>query len=62
MPANPGVCAPPPIVPASVENVIPEGVIPLNSRFTTMIPFTSGSMSAIASKQPQQVMGYSITE
>ena len=49
------------MVPARVEKVMPEGVSPLYSRFTTMIPFTSGSTSAIASKQPQAVMGYSTT-
>ncbi len=35
--------------------------MPLYSRLTTMIPFTSGSIRAIASKHPQQVMGNSIT-
>ena len=58
---SPGRPGSPAYRPGRVEKVIPEGVIPLNSRFTTMIPFTSGSIRAIASKQPQQVIGTSIT-
>ena len=49
------------MVPARVEKLMPAGVSPLNSRFTTKNPFTSGSITTMHSKQPQQVMGYSMT-
>ena len=61
IPAKPGVWAPPPMVPARVEKDIPQGVSPVNSRFTTMTPFTSGRTTAMHSKQPQQVMGNSMS-
>ena len=54
---NPGVCCPPPTVPARVENFIPQGVISACSLFTIIIPPVEGSIAAIHSKHPQEVIG-----
>ena len=59
---KPGVCWPPPTLPASVEKVMPAGVSPWNSRLTTMTPLHSGTYATIASKQPQLVMGLFMSE
>ncbi len=56
-PTNPGVLKPPPIVPASVVNFMPQGVSPVYSRLTVIIPLHMGRTAAIHSQQPQVVMG-----
>ena len=61
-PMNPGVCCPPPVMFASVENFMPAGVSPVYSRFTIMTPLQSGSSATMASKHPQLVMGNSSSE
>ena len=48
---------PPPICPARVENFMPTGVIPWKSRSTIITPFASGTIPAIHSKHPHEVMG-----
>src|SRR3990172_7931772 len=60
IPMKPGVCAPPPTVPARVENFIPMGVMPVKPRFTIITPFASGTMAMMHSKQPQEVIGASM--
>ena len=42
MPIMPGVCMPPPAVPARVEKVMPQGVMLGSSRLTIMKPLASG--------------------
>ena len=42
-PMKPGVCWPPPTLPARVEKVMPTGVSSRNSRLTTMTPLHSGT-------------------
>jgi hypothetical protein len=59
---KPGVWMPPPIWPASVENFIPAGVMPLYSRLTIITPLHSGRRATTASKQPQLVIGCSSIE
>ena len=49
----PGVCKPPPAMPASVEKVMPAGVMLGSSRLSTMMPLASGITIAMHSKQPQ---------
>jgi len=62
MPMKPGAWTPPPTIPASVENFMPEGVMPGNSRLTIMTPLHMGMSAMIAMKQPQLVMGLSMSE
>ena len=56
-PTKPGDEAPPPMTPARVVNFMPQGVSPAYSRLTVMTPLQEGSMAAMASQQPQVVMG-----
>ena len=42
--------------------VIPRGVIPAYSRFVITTPLENGSIPQIHSKQPQEVIGFSIME
>ena len=61
-PADPmklGSCTPP-TMPAKVEKVMPQGVSPWCSLVVIMMPLHSGTMAMIASKQPQEVIGFSI--
>ena len=58
----PGFCRPPPAVPARVEKVMPQGVMLGSSRLTIITPLASGTSIMMHSKQPQEVMGASITE
>src|SRR4030042_4299278 len=60
IPMNPGVCIPPPMDPASVEKVMPSGVMPGCSLLTTMTPCRSGEMPTMHSKHPHDVIGSSI--
>ena len=62
MPIMPGVCMPPPAVPASVEKVMPQGVMLGSSRVTIMTPLASGTMTMMHSKQPHEVIGASMME
>ncbi len=62
MPMKPGAWTPPPTMPASVENFMPEGVMPEYSRFTIMTPLHMGRSAMMAMKQPQLVIGSSMSE
>ncbi len=59
---KPGVCLPPPTEPARDENFMPSGIMPGYSRLTTTTDCMSGAIATITSKQPQEVMGSSISE
>jgi hypothetical protein len=60
MPMKPGDWRPPPTEPARVENFIPAGVIPWCPLWTIITPFASGTMAMMHSKQPHEVIGFSI--
>ena len=62
MPMKPGACTPPPTMPASVENFMPDGVMPGNSRFTIMTPLHIGMSAMMHMKQPQDVIGSFMSE
>ena len=62
MPIMPGVWSPPPAMPASVEKVMPTGVMLRSSRETTIMPLASGTTMAMHSKQPHAVIGSCIIE
>ena len=49
-------------MPASVEKVMPQGVMLGSSRETIMKPLASGTMTMMHSKQPQEVIGASMIE